>query len=123
MSSVAWSGRGYVVGLINLATAGLVFGSWYLLGMLPGSRSQVGLAFLLWGLTSGAAIFFWARAADAQAPTTLIDKDSGREFEVHDGAGTFGYVASRHNAWLNVLGGAALAYSVAYTSLLARYGL
>ena len=121
MSFVAWSGRGYMVALINLVAAGIVFGGWYLAGLLPGTRLQIAIAFALWGVLSGAAVFFWARAADAAPPSVLIDRDSGREVAVKNGAGTFGYIPSRYSAYLNPVAGIVLAYLVLYTDVLTRH--
>ena len=111
----AWSGKGWIVGLCNLvgfAPAILLF----LFLPWPSFDAATAVLFLVWGVASGAAVWFAVRAIEAKAPRELIDAQTGERHIIPADAGTFSWLPAKWWAVINpvfsvVIAGLALTHT------------
>ena len=97
---MAWSGKGWIVGLCNLlgfAPAILLF----LYAPLPSLDMATAVLFGVWGVVSGAAIWFAVRNIESKPPRELIDAETGERHVIPADAGTFSGLPARWWAIIN----------------------
>lgn len=96
----AWSGKGWIVGLCNLAgfaPAILLF----LFLPWPSFGIATAVLFGVWGVVSGVAVWFAVRHIESKPPRELIDAQTGERHVIPSDAGTFSWLPAKWWAVIN----------------------
>jgi hypothetical protein len=103
----AWSGKGWIVGLCNVAG----FIPAILLFLFVPMSFDMAAAVLMgvWGVVSGVAVWFAVKQIESKPPRELIDAATGERHIIPSDAGSFSWLPARWWAYINPVFGLVLA--------------